>query len=115
LSGKGGFLNYVTTSTCRTSKLLQWLNSQSASSRKEKSRGATLLSPPTTSIERSNGNHINVGVNMNSEAHILTYAEKFVNGLSKGRASMPAMPVHEWMMFMTLVREQIAEQKLPIH
>jgi len=52
---------------------------------------------------------------MNSEAHILTYAEKFVNGLSKGRASMPAMPVHEWMMFMTLVREQIAEQKLPIH
>lgn len=53
---------------------------------------------------------------MNSEAHILTHAKKFVNGLTKGRhASMPAMPVHEWSMFMTLVHEQIKQQKLSTH
>ncbi len=52
---------------------------------------------------------------MKNEEHILTYAKDFVNGLSKGRANMPAMPVHEWTMFMTLVREQIKQQNLTVH
>lgn len=59
--------------------------------------------------------HINSGANMNTEEHILTYAKNFVNGLRIGRASMPAMPVHEWMMFMTLVREQMQQQEITIH
>ncbi|HCM9477385.1 succinate dehydrogenase flavoprotein subunit (plasmid) [Pantoea sp. SGAir0184] len=52
---------------------------------------------------------------MITEEHILTHAKEFVNGLVNGRASMPAMPVHEWTMFMTLVREQIRQRNLAIH
>lgn len=52
---------------------------------------------------------------MNTEEHILTYAKNFVNGLRNGRASMPAMKVHEWNVFMRLVREQMQQQEITIH